>query len=189
MDEIYTATPDKSSRYRFSKVPNYIAPGALGINYDQLAGNGVRHLVFDVDNTLVSFGERDLSPEIRDLILRLQESRKFISIRLATNSPRRLKWLKDELGLHITQPRPWRFKPLPSFYNYIQRSIHDQPGSIAMIGDKLIQDIWGANAAGFTSVLVQPLGRDNIIDRIFLFRWHERRLLRKYLPHHIEKWF
>ncbi len=146
-------------------------------------------MVFDVDNTLVSFGVHRLDPDIREFMINLQAAGGFASIRLATNSPRRLKWLRDELGLHITQPRLWRFKPLPGFYGYILAAIHDRPSAVAMIGDKLVQDIWGANAAGMTSVLVQPLGRDNWLDRILFFRWHERRLLRKYLPEHIEKWF
>lgn len=189
MDMLYQPAENLASRYHFSKVPNYIAPSVLKVDYDLLVSQGVRHIVFDVDNTLISFGERRLDPQIGNFIVELQESSRFATIRLATNSPRRLKWLRDTLGLHISQPRPWRFKPLPSFYEHILADIRDQPGSVCMIGDKLIQDIWGANAVGMTSVLVQPLGRDNWIDRCLLFRQHERRILRKYLPHHVEKWF
>jgi HAD superfamily phosphatase (TIGR01668 family) len=189
MDELYRPAQNTASRYHFGKVPNYIAPGVMGIDYVKLRAQGIRHLVFDVDNTLVSFGEHKLDSGIRDFMIELQATRRFATIRLATNSPRNLKWLRDELGLHITQPRLWRFKPLPSFYGHILADIHDRPSAVAMIGDKLIQDIWGANSVGMTSILVQPLGVDNWLDRVLMFRRHERRLLRKYLPDHIEKWF
>lgn len=189
MDEVYTPQHNIDLGRHFSKVPNYIAPGVLSINYDHLFAQGIKHLVFDVDNTLVSFGESTLDPAIQQLLLDLKARPQVCCIRLASNSTRNLSHITGPLGIPAFQPRLFSFKPLPSFYRRVIRDIHDRPATIAMIGDKLIQDIWGGNYAGLTTVLVQPLGRDNLFDRLVLTRRHERHLLRKYLPKHVETWF
>jgi HAD superfamily phosphatase (TIGR01668 family) len=189
MDEVYSPRHNLEARHHFSKVPNYIAPGILAINYDHLFAGGIRHLVFDVDNTLVSFGEPALDPPVRKFLLTLKTRPEVCCLRLASNSVRDLSRITGALGVTATQPGFLSFKPLPAFYRAIVRAVGDDPATIAMIGDKLIQDIWGANAVGITTVLVAPLGRDNLLDRLLRTRVHERYLLRKYLPRHIETWF
>jgi HAD superfamily phosphatase (TIGR01668 family) len=189
MDEIYAPQHNANFWHHLSKVPNYIAPGILGINYDHLFAKGVKHLVFDVDNTLVSFGEPALDPAIQTFLIALKARPEICCIRLASNSIRDLARIKQPLGVTAVQPRLLSFKPLPNFYRRVIQDIHDQPATIAMIGDKLVQDVWGGNYVGLTTVLVQPLGRDNLVDRLLLTRRHERHILRKYLPRHIETWF
>lgn len=189
MDEVYAPQHNREFWHHLSKVPNYIAPGVLGINYDHLFAQGVKHLIFDVDNTLVSFGEPALDPAIQTFLLGLKARPEVTSLRLASNSIRNLSRIAGPLGVDAIQPRAFSFKPLPTFYRRVIRDISEHPASIAMIGDKLIQDVWGGNYVGLTTVLVQPLGRDNLLDRILLTRRHERYLLRKYLPRHVETWF
>jgi HAD superfamily phosphatase (TIGR01668 family) len=189
VDEVYSPQHNLDFWNHLSKVPNYIAPSITDINYDRLFQSGIKHLVFDLDNTLVTFGALDLDATTRQFLLNLKARPEVHSLKLATNSIRRLTRVKAALGVPIIQPLPFSCKPLPSFYQRVLAGIPDPPGAVAMIGDKLIQDIWGANYLGLTSVLVQPLGRDNPLDRLLHVRWHERRLLRKYLPDHIETWF
>jgi HAD superfamily phosphatase (TIGR01668 family) len=189
MDEVYAPRDNRKFWHHLSKVPNYIAPGILAIDYDHLFANGIKHLVFDVDNTLVSFGEPALDPAVQTFLLELKNRPEVCCVRLASNSIRDLARIKEPLDVPVIQPRPLSFKPLPAFYHRVLQNIHDQPGAVAMIGDKLIQDVWGGNYVGMTTILVQPLGRDNLLDRLLLTRLHERRLLRKYLPRHIETWF
>jgi hypothetical protein len=166
-----------------SRLPNFLAKNFRHIDYDLLADMGIRHLVFDVDNTLVSFGEDNLREEDRQFIDGLLNHPKIESISLATNSPHGHHHIARELGVKVTAARPTAFKPLPRFYHKVVRGIDGGPlpHEVAMIGDKLVQDIWGANHVGITTVLVEPLGRDNILDRLLMVRRHEKRILRKYL--------
>ena len=51
---------------------------------------------------------------------------------------------------------------------------------IAVIGDQVMTDVWGANRSGMYSILVEPINENDIwvtkINRMF-----ERRILKKYL--------
>ncbi len=145
--------------------------------------------MFDLDNTLVTFGATTIGPETKASLLKLKARPEVKSLRIATNSLLDLSHIRQDLGVPVVQSAPFSFKPLPAFYWRVLRGIPDPPGTVVMIGDKLIQDVWGANYVGMTTVLVQPVGRDNLFDRVLHLRWHERRLLRKYLPKHIETWF
>ncbi|HSX01295.1 MAG TPA: HAD family hydrolase [Candidatus Saccharimonas sp.] len=189
MDEVYSPQQNTQSPWHFSKIPNYVASSIRDIDYDRLLAAGVRHFVFDWDNTLVTFGASKLPPNTLEFLKALQARPGVATVRIATNSIRDLRALRRASGLEVVQPAPWRFKPLPDFYRHILKAIHDEPASICMIGDKLLQDVWGANHAGFTTVLVQPLGRDNWFDRLLNLRRHEHAFLRKYLPQHVETWF
>jgi len=166
-----------------SRLPNYLAKNFRHIDYDVLTEAGVRHLVFDVDNTLVSFGKDSMRLDDLEFFVKLGRHPKIESIRLATNSPQGHHHIAKELGVHVTAARPTAFKPLPRFYHKVIGGIEGrpQPHEVAMIGDKLVQDIWGANHVGMTTVLVEPLGHDNLLDRLTLVRKREKRILRKYL--------
>lgn len=189
MDEVYSPHDQLKSWSAVWKVPNYIAADITQIDYDKLVSEGVQHLVFDVDNTLVSFGEPTLSAARQIFLLHLMARPGIRSVRLASNSPRNLDHFREALGVPVLQPRWWSFKPMPSFYRRILRQVKAPAQSVAMIGDKLIQDVWGGNAVGMVTVLVRPLGRDNMIDVIIRTRPREKRLLRRYLPRHIQRWF
>jgi HAD superfamily phosphatase (TIGR01668 family) len=166
-----------------SRLPNFLAKDFRRVDYDLLVEMGVRHLVFDVDNTLVTFGEDNIREADREFLVGLINHPKIDSVSLATNSPFGHRHIAAELGVKVTAARPTSFKPLPRFYRKVVGSINGgpQPHEVAMIGDKLVQDVWGANHVGITTVLVEPLGRDNIVDRLLMIRRHEKRILRKYL--------
>jgi uncharacterized protein len=189
LDEVYSPRENVEIWHHLSKVPNFIAPSIRDINYARLFEAGIKHLVFDIDNTLVSFGAPKLDPQTQSFLLELKARPEVCCLRLASNSTRNLDGITEPIGTTAVQPSLLAFKPLPTLYHRILRDVHDDPASVVMIGDKLIQDIWGANYVGITTVLVQPLGRDNWLDRALHVRWHERRLLRRYLPKHVETWF
>ncbi|HSX02177.1 MAG TPA: HAD hydrolase-like protein [Candidatus Saccharimonadia bacterium] len=191
MDELYSPSQNTYLERHFSKAPNYVAASVMAIDYDRLFAAGIRHLVFDVDNTLVSYGEPVLQGPMLEFLKQLKARPEVHTLRLASNSRRDLSTFGIGLGIDVIKPWRLSFKPLPSFYRRILANIgpNIDPKTVAMVGDKLIQDVWGANYAGMTTVLVQPLGRDFWLDRLLGSRRRERRLLRKYLPHHIEAWF
>ena len=58
------------------------------------------------------------------------------------------------------------FKPSLSYYRKLIKLADLSPPEVVMIGDRLFQDILGANRAGINSVLVDKLGPIKWWDRI-----------------------
>jgi uncharacterized protein len=172
------------------KVPNYIASSLWEVDFERLYDAGIRHLALDIDNTLVSFGERQLHSRVGEVLDRARQAGLIQSLSLATNSRRDISHIVNALQPdHTFQPRGLIMKPLPAYYERVLERLGADAPSVVMIGDKLIQDVWGARKVGMSAVLVKPVGRDFWLDRMFAIRLREKRLLRTYLPHHPEHWF
>src|SRR3954465_15046922 len=101
MDEVYTPQHNVEFWHQLSKVPNYIAPSIRHINYDHLIASGVKHLVFDIDNTLVTFGARTLDPETIQFLLDLKSHPQIQTVRLASNTTRNLLLMREALQIPI----------------------------------------------------------------------------------------
>jgi len=172
------------------KIPDFIASSVSEIDFKVLWQHGLTTVLVDVDNTLVSFGARELHSSAA---LYLEEARKKGYIKtfaIASNSRRDIGHISAVLKPDaVFQPRGLSYKPFRSYYRRVLRELGANPEQTLMIGDRLIQDVWGARRSGIKAVLVKPLGRDLWLDRLILTRWRERRLLRSYLPHHREHWF
>lgn len=186
---MHIITPDLLAQHDF-KIPDYIASSVQAIDFEVLAQRGIRYVLVDVDNTLVSFGGSRLQV---GAVRHLREARRqgmFKTLVLVTNSWRNLSGITAALQpTRVFQPHGLLFKPRKAYYLNVLHTLDCQPQEAVMIGDRLVQDIWGARRAGLTTILVKPLGRDLWLDRLLATRWHEKRLLRRYLPHHPEHWF
>ena len=72
-------------------------------------------------------------------------------------------------------------KPLKCvFYKANEMFKIEDSEDIAVIGDQVMTDVWGANRSGMYSILVEPINENDIwvtkINRMF-----ERKILKKYL--------
>lgn len=72
-------------------------------------------------------------------------------------------------------------KPLKFGFNKAKAILKiEDSKEIAVIGDQVMTDVWGANRSGMYSILVEPINENDIwvtkINRMF-----ERRILKKYL--------
>jgi predicted HAD superfamily phosphohydrolase YqeG len=74
-------------------------------------------------------------------------------------------------------------KPRLKFFDQVINLFDAKPAEIAMIGDKLFADIWGAKRAGMVTVWVEHIGPDLPWDRLLRTRSRERKILKKYLEH------
>lgn len=163
--------------------PDYIADTVAGIDFAYLRSNGIRAIYIDLDGTVVNRGTFDVPAPI------LQALRKqSLDIYIATNRPvkRDLKNLKDDLGATgVVHPQGVWCKPLPPYYRKSIKAHGLQPKQVAMIGDRYLQDIFGANSAGLTTIVVRKLDQPaNWVDRILSYIEARRtnRLARAYRP-------
>lgn len=123
------------------------------IDYDKLIENGIKCLLFDLDNTCVPYVDRTPSKKLKKLFEDLTE--KGFKVILFSNSPKsRLEVFKKELNIDCCysakKPKKAKFYKVLNLYNY-------DLSEAAIIGDQLLTDILGGNRVGITTILVNPM--------------------------------
>lgn len=136
---------------------------------------GVRGIIFDLDNTLGRRGARELEERVLELLARLEREGFQIGILSNNEGAERERLLSklDGYPVYLNAQKPRR-----RGFRWILREMGLEPEEVAMVGDTLFTDIWGAKRLGIYSILVRPvdshepslikLGR--LIARLLLWR-------------------
>jgi len=117
---------------------------------------GIRLLLLDADNTITTWNNPDIAPEVVEWFERLHES-KIIGCILSNNSTERLESLTVPLKLEC---EPKAKKPLPGGYKRAMERFGVNAEETLMIGDQIFTDVLGANLAGVPSVLLEPISTE-----------------------------
>lgn len=122
------------------------------VNYERLKEQGVKCLLFDLDNTLVE-------PHVKVSNTRLQhlfdELKKDFQVVIFSNSrKKRLIPFKEELDVDVNYSS---MKPLPFSFYKILKKYHLKKNEVVLIGDQLLTDIIGGNRVGIKTVLINPI--------------------------------
>ncbi len=161
-------------------VPDYMAKSIEDIDFKKLAKIGVKYIAFDADSTLVPYRGIELSAQTKRF-LRVQK-KLFKEWCIASNRiTNDLGGLSMGISAPIVKATITNRKPRRQYFKRVLKNLGAQPEQTAMIGDKLIADMWGAKRAGFVTVWVEHLGQDNWLDRFRRLRQMERRLLKKFI--------
>ncbi len=135
-------------------VPDIYQKSIHDINYKKLKNNGIKCIIFDLDNTIAPVNVKSPSKRVKDLMAELDEMG-FKLIIMSNAIKKRVEPFKDILGLDSSY---LSLKPLKRKYKKIMNIYSFKDSEIAVIGDQLLTDILGANKMGFTSILVNPIG-------------------------------
>jgi HAD superfamily phosphatase (TIGR01668 family) len=138
-------------------------------------------VAFDADSTLVPSRGKLLDPKTEAFLKKYRPMFKdwCIASNRITND---LVHLAKSMDAQVIQATVVIRKPQRRFFNWVLRYFKpDKPSEIAMIGDKLIADMFGAKRAGMTTIWVEKIGRDNPWDILIQVRRWERQLMRAYL--------
>lgn len=161
-------------------VPDYLASSLHDVDFELLEKRGIKYIAFDADSTLVPFRGRILDKPIEQLLS--NKRRSFDGWCIASNRiTNDLFPLGESMNAQVIRATLFTRKPSKRFFYRVIKHFGANPKEIAMIGDKLIADMYGANRMGLTTVWVETIGRDNPIDRLLRVRYWEKRLMRKYL--------
>ncbi len=144
-----------------------------------LKEHGVRYIAFDADSTLVPFRGKVISSQTKRL---LQTKRSLfdawcIASNRITND---LLPLGESIDAQVLRATLIKRKPQRRYFDRVLRHFGAKPYEVAMVGDKLIADMWGAKRAGMVTVWVEKIGKDSIWDRFFGVRRWEKRLMKSY---------
>ena len=126
----------------------------LDISPQWLAGEGIRLLLADLDNTLAPYGVPRPSGEVVAWRARLEQA--GITLFLLSNSrrPGRAQHYAEALGIpyegHAGKPKSGGFRRALARMNAA-------PEEAAIVGDQIFTDILGGNRAGILTLLVHPI--------------------------------
>ncbi len=130
--------------------PDFLLDNIYCLTDDFLNQNDIKGIIFDIDNTLVGFTVEKPDEKVLNFLNYLKQ--KGIRIAIASNN-NQIRVSKFCEGLDI--PFIWRAcKPLPFSLLKISRQMQLKCKNIALVGDQVFTDVWGANLCAMTSVMV-----------------------------------
>lgn len=155
--------------------PGDYLDSAYEIDYEGLAAQGYRGLIFDIDNTLVPHGAPADERAIR-LFQRLK-ALGFQCCLLSNNQLPRVEMFNRDVQVHFIENAH-----KPSVKNYLRACelMGTDRDHTVFIGDQIFTDVYGANRAGIRTILVKPIHPKEEIQ-IVLKRYLEKIVLFFYL--------
>ncbi len=145
-------------------IPDLIAPSVEAIPFDRFYREGIRLLIFDIDNTLVSYETPDPTCEVIELMGRLSAMGFRIAF-VSNNTPERVERFN----------RPFSFPAFPDAHKPLRRAIAPvlkecrfSPSETLVIGDQLLTDVLAAKLHGIRAVTVPPVEKNE--SRFFRFK-------------------
>ena len=154
-------------------IPNMYKKDIFSIDYKKLKEKNIKVLLFDFDNTIIEKGSYTLDERVIKLFKQINKD--FI-IYIVSNSieKTKVKTIAEKLGISyiIRSMKPFKIGFKKIKIDNIKAS------EIAMIGDQVMTDVWGASRMNYFAILVDPI-KDiewfvTKINRIF-----ERKIFKK----------
>ena len=152
--------------------PDTCADSTYLIDFEGLYQEGLRAIIFDIDNTLVEHGVK-ADERCIALFKRLRRIG-YSTMLLSNNKEPRVKSFFDQI-----EATGYIYKAgKPGIKNYVRamERMHSDRTNTLFIGDQLFTDVWGAKRAGIRTILVKPIDKKEEIQ-IVLKRYLERIVL------------
>ena len=135
-------------------IPDIYQKSIYTIDYKKLKKNGIKCLLFDLDNTIAPYKVIEPDQKVKELFASLEKNFKVIII--SNSNKNRLRPFKEKLNVDVAfsskKPFKTKYKKILELYNF-------KIDEVACIGDQLLTDILGANRMGFTSILVNRIAK------------------------------
>ena len=145
------------------------------IDFEKLYKEGIRGVIFDIDNTLVPHGAPADERAIR-LFARLRSIGLDYCL-ISNNQLPRVKPFADEVQAKFVEDA---HKPSRKNYLKAMKLMHVDLDSCIFVGDQIFTDVYGAKRCGMRTILVKPLHPKEEIQ-IVLKRYLEKIVLHFYL--------
>lgn len=140
---------------RISLVPDGVYESYQQITPELLQSRGIRLLLSDLDYTLAPKSVSRPDQAVRDWLCRIQAAGIRVMILSNNRSPVRVERFCRSLGITYEGHAG---KPSVKGFRRAMERCGVTPQQTAMLGDKLLTDMLGANRAGVLPLMVEPLG-------------------------------
>lgn len=155
-------------------LPDIFADSVFDIDIDLLAKNGIRAVVFDIDNTLAPYSMPTVDEKTYEWLKMLRKTG-FDIYFVSNNKKARVKRFAQSAGIPYAARA---FKPCKGQLLRACRKMGVKPSEAALVGDQVFTDVCGGNRLDMFTVLVKPI---SVSEDWFvrLKRGFEARLLAK----------
>lgn len=155
-------------------IPNMYKKTIHDINYEKLKENGIKCLLFDLDNTILKVDKYIPKKEVCDLVKELKKD--FTIYIISNNSHKeRIYSASEKLGVEHVR---FAMKPFSRGFRKVRRKHHFKKNEMCLIGDQLMTDVLGGNRYGLFTILVDPLST-NELKVTGINRYFEKKKLKK----------
>lgn len=155
-------------------IPDMYQKSIYKIDYQKLKDNGIKCILFDLDNTCAPLSVDEPTKKLLDLFEELKDM-EFKIIIFSNASKKRVAPFKNKLLVDCCANAR---KPYKEKFLKILKTFKFNLSEVAIVGDQLYRDILGGNRVGITTVLVNPLSPDDE-PWTRIFRYFERRKFAK----------
>lgn len=139
---------------RFERVEN--------VPWELLAGQGVKAVLFDLENTLVPPGG-PFTDEAREVVSRVRAT--GMQAAVVTNCS--AAWVRETLTAEDVAFVAPAHKPGRDGFVDACRMLGVKPSSAVFVGDQMITDVFGAQRAGMRAILLEPRWRREAMSSRF----------------------
>lgn len=129
------------------------------IDLTALRARGIRGVILDLDNTIVPWGAREVSPRLPLWIASARNADLQLCI-VSNNMGSRVTAIARRLGLPVVAGA---LKPRRRALRRALTVMGTTPEATALVGDQLFTDILGGNRLGLHTILVRPQGRKEFV--------------------------
>ena len=157
--------------------PKLYLKSIFQLDIDKLNENGIKGIIFDIDNTLVPYDHVHPTKEIVAFFEHLKDE--GFQIALASNNTEdRVLRFNEKLKVFAIHKSG---KPSTRGLQKAMALMNLQKDEVAMVGDQIFTDVFAGNRAGVMSILVVPVSeKDEWITKV-------KRGLEKKVVNHYEK--
>jgi HAD superfamily phosphatase (TIGR01668 family) len=134
-------------------LPDQIVNTVFDIDLTELRTRGVRGIITDLDNTLVSARTELATPELVGW-LDLVKEQGFKVVILSNNNKTRVAKFAEPLGISFI---PAARKPIGAAFHRALKLMELQPEQTVVVGDQMLTDVMGGRRAGLHTILVTPI--------------------------------
>ena len=156
-------------------IPDMYQKSIYHINYEKLSEDGIKCLLFDLDNTCVPFKDTEPNKKLIDLFEMLKDMG-FRVIIFSNASKKRITPFKNGLNVDCSASSK---KPNTNKLVKIMKMFKYDLSDVAIIGDQLYTDILCGNRVGIRTILVNPMSKDDLLFTK-MFRILEKKKFKKF---------
>lgn len=143
------------------------------IHFNVLKEEGIKVLLFDMDNTILKYKKKEIDQELKDMIKALKHE--FTVLLFSNAGYAKVKKISESLDVDFLATV---FKPSKLGFKKVFKKYKVIPEEVAIIGDQLFTDIKGGNKMGITTILIDPLDEnESFFTKINRIR--EKKMMKK----------